>query len=196
MGQVTLVVFGSIWGVLEKFGDNSSFKNTFFRVFDVGGQKAQRRKWIHLFDNVNAVLFITSLSDYNETLAEESTMVCLFAPPNSTKFFRIEWSIRSTSSPRSAMSSGSLGRRWSSSWTKSTSSPRKSNTSRLLWLWRITEVVPVENSLWNQSILGKQEYKPSLDYIAKKYRQVNENPDRKIYIHETCATDTKQVEVI
>ncbi|EYC31552.1 hypothetical protein Y032_0004g2214 [Ancylostoma ceylanicum] len=43
-----------------------------FRVFDVGGQKAQRRKWIHIFDDVHAVLFITSLSEYNQVLAEDN----------------------------------------------------------------------------------------------------------------------------
>ncbi|EYC31554.1 hypothetical protein Y032_0004g2214 [Ancylostoma ceylanicum] len=46
-----------------------------FRVFDVGGQKAQRRKWIHIFDDVHAVLFITSLSEYNQVLAEDNKTV-------------------------------------------------------------------------------------------------------------------------
>ena len=42
---------------------------------------------------------------------------------------------------------------------------------------------------------GKQEYRPSLDYITKKFKQVNKNNQRTIYIHETCATDTKQIQV-
>lgn len=46
-----------------------------WRVFDVGGQRSERRKWIHCFDNVNAVIFVAALSDYNMNLLEDSNMV-------------------------------------------------------------------------------------------------------------------------
>uniref|UniRef100_A0A8R1IC75 Uncharacterized protein n=2 Tax=Caenorhabditis japonica TaxID=281687 RepID=A0A8R1IC75_CAEJA len=49
-------------------------KNFNFRIFDVGGQRAQRRKWLHVFDDVHAVLFITSLSEYDQVLREDSTV--------------------------------------------------------------------------------------------------------------------------
>ncbi len=29
-----------------------------FRLIDVGGQRSERRKWIHCFDNVDAILFL------------------------------------------------------------------------------------------------------------------------------------------
>uniref|UniRef100_A0A914XFK6 Uncharacterized protein n=1 Tax=Plectus sambesii TaxID=2011161 RepID=A0A914XFK6_9BILA len=35
-------------------------KNQCFRVFDVGGQRSERKKWIHCFDDVDAIIFITS----------------------------------------------------------------------------------------------------------------------------------------
>lgn len=35
-------------------------------MVDVGGQKGERRKWIHLFENVTSILFLTALSDYDE----------------------------------------------------------------------------------------------------------------------------------
>jgi len=44
-----------------------------FRVFDVGGQRAERRKWIHQFDNVSTVLFVMSLSEYDQNLYEDNT---------------------------------------------------------------------------------------------------------------------------
>lgn len=49
-----------------------SFKvrNVWFRVVDVGGQRTERRKWIHCFENVTSVIFITSLSEYDQLLLE------------------------------------------------------------------------------------------------------------------------------
>ena len=43
----------------------------FFRIVDVGGQRAERRKWIHCFDNVSAVLFCVNLAEYDLTLRED-----------------------------------------------------------------------------------------------------------------------------
>ena len=49
-----------------------------FRVIDVGGQRSERKKWIHCFDNVNAIIFISSLSEYDQTLREDNCTVCSF----------------------------------------------------------------------------------------------------------------------
>lgn len=44
-----------------------------FRLVDVGGQRAERRKWLHCFDEVTAVLFLVSTDGYNMTLEEDGT---------------------------------------------------------------------------------------------------------------------------
>jgi guanine nucleotide-binding protein G(o) subunit alpha len=41
-----------------------------FEVYDVGGQRSERRKWIDCFDSVTAVIFVAALSEYDQTLAE------------------------------------------------------------------------------------------------------------------------------
>ena len=43
-----------------------------FRVVDVGGQRSERRKWIHCFDSVTSVIFIAALSEYDQPLEEGS----------------------------------------------------------------------------------------------------------------------------
>ena len=42
-----------------------------FRVVDVGGQRSERRKWIHCFDDVRAILFVCALNGYDMTLFED-----------------------------------------------------------------------------------------------------------------------------
>ena len=44
-----------------------------FEVCDVGGQRAERRKWINCFTEVNAVIFVAALSEYDQKLAEAKT---------------------------------------------------------------------------------------------------------------------------
>lgn len=54
---------------------NNLFNYFIYRVIDVGGQKSKRKKWIHCFDNVSAILFVTSMSEYDQTLAEDKHVV-------------------------------------------------------------------------------------------------------------------------
>ncbi|KAL8189459.1 hypothetical protein R6Q57_029025 [Mikania cordata] len=42
-----------------------------YRLYDVGGQRNERRKWIHLFDGVTAVIFCAAISEYDQTLFED-----------------------------------------------------------------------------------------------------------------------------
>ncbi|CAG8472407.1 4337_t:CDS:10 [Funneliformis caledonium] len=42
-----------------------------YRMFDVGGQRSERKKWIHCFENVTAVLFIVAISGYDQCLVED-----------------------------------------------------------------------------------------------------------------------------
>lgn len=42
-------------------------------LYDVGGQRSERKKWIHCFDNVTAIIFCVALSEYDQTLLESPT---------------------------------------------------------------------------------------------------------------------------
>eukprot|EP00066_Takifugu_rubripes_P002647 XP_003964702.2 PREDICTED: guanine nucleotide-binding protein G(o) subunit alpha-like isoform X1 [Takifugu rubripes] len=43
-----------------------------FRLYDVGGQRSQRRKWLKCFEGIQAVWFVAALSSYDTTLMEAS----------------------------------------------------------------------------------------------------------------------------
>ncbi|KAF3646177.1 Guanine nucleotide-binding protein alpha-1 subunit [Capsicum annuum] len=51
-------------------GENKKSEEA-YRLFDVGGQRNERRKWIHLFEGVTAVIFCAAISEYDQTLFEE-----------------------------------------------------------------------------------------------------------------------------
>lgn len=42
-----------------------------YKLFDVGGQRSERRKWIHVFDSVHVVLFLAAISAYDYVLFED-----------------------------------------------------------------------------------------------------------------------------
>ncbi len=42
-----------------------------FKMFDVGGQRNERKKWIHCFENVTAVIFVAAISEYDQKLYED-----------------------------------------------------------------------------------------------------------------------------
>uniref|UniRef100_A0A7S2RAG9 Uncharacterized protein n=1 Tax=Rhizochromulina marina TaxID=1034831 RepID=A0A7S2RAG9_9STRA len=44
-----------------------------FHIYDVGGQKNERRKWIHCFEGVTAIIFVVGLSEYDQVLLEDPT---------------------------------------------------------------------------------------------------------------------------
>ena len=43
-----------------------------YRLVDVGGQRNERKKWIHCFEGVTAVIFFADTSAYNLNLLEDS----------------------------------------------------------------------------------------------------------------------------
>lgn len=51
----------------------SSFKigPSTVKVYDAGGQRSERRKWIHCFEGITAVIFVIAVSEYDQMLFED-----------------------------------------------------------------------------------------------------------------------------
>eukprot|EP01130_Rhizamoeba_saxonica_P012521 TRINITY_DN5281_c0_g1_i1.p1 TRINITY_DN5281_c0_g1~~TRINITY_DN5281_c0_g1_i1.p1 ORF type:complete len:355 (+),score=66.84 TRINITY_DN5281_c0_g1_i1:22-1086(+) len=48
--------------------------NKEFLLVDVGGQRTERKKWIHCFDEVNGILFMIGISEYDQYLYEDDSV--------------------------------------------------------------------------------------------------------------------------
>ncbi|XP_045782845.1 guanine nucleotide-binding protein G(f) subunit alpha [Maniola jurtina] len=44
-----------------------------FWMFDVGGQRGERKKWIQVFEGIHAIWFLVACSDFDQTLREDHT---------------------------------------------------------------------------------------------------------------------------
>jgi len=70
------------------------FDKMVFKVVDVGGQRSERRKWIHCFSCVTSVLFCASLVGYCQTLREQGNVsrmdeaIELFAEVSNSEYFQ------------------------------------------------------------------------------------------------------------
>lgn len=61
----------------ERKNDRDEAKTLFplCRIVDVGGQRSERKKWIHCFEGVTAVIFVSALNEYDLVLAEDDSVV-------------------------------------------------------------------------------------------------------------------------
>lgn len=65
-----------------------------FRVFDAGGQRSERKKWIHCFEGITAVLFVLAMSEYDQMLFEDELVnrmhesIMLFDTLVNSRWFR------------------------------------------------------------------------------------------------------------
>lgn len=111
---------------LTVIGLESNIKDR-IHMFDVGGQRSERKKWIHCFESVTSIIFCTALSEYDQVLLEERNQVRLSSfpcsiPPPQPFPDRTEWQSPSFSLIQSSTPDGFSGLPSFSSSTRSTSS--------------------------------------------------------------------------
>jgi len=139
-----------------------------FKVFDVGGQRNERKKWIHCFENVTAVLFIAALSEYDQVLFEDQNTNRMVEALN--LFDQI----------------------CNSRWFSNTSIILFLN-KRDLFAEKITKV-PLKKLFPEYS--GGSSYEEGVRFIQLQFEIRNKNSKKKVYTHLTCATDTDNVAAV
>ncbi|KAI8578839.1 hypothetical protein K450DRAFT_244779 [Umbelopsis ramanniana AG] len=139
-----------------------------YRMFDVGGQRSERKKWIHCFENVTAIIFLVAISEYDQVLIEDETVnrmqeaLTLFDSICNSRWF-----------------------------------VKTSIILFLNKIDRFAEKLPISPLAdYFPDYRGGENYDAACDYILNRFVSLNQSDDKQIYTHFTCATDTQQVKFV
>ncbi|KAF9050580.1 G protein alpha-subunit [Panaeolus papilionaceus] len=140
-----------------------------YKLFDVGGQRSERKKWIHCFENVTALVFLVSLSEYDQMLYEDESVNRM--QEALTLFDSI----------------------CNSRWFVKTSIILFLNKIDLF-----AEKLPRSPlEEYFPDYTGGNNYDAACDYLLHRFVSLNQSAATKqIYAHYTCATDTQQIKFV
>ncbi|OZJ06455.1 Guanine nucleotide-binding protein subunit alpha [Bifiguratus adelaidae] len=139
-----------------------------YRMFDVGGQRSERKKWIHCFENVTAIIFLVAISEYDQLLLEDETVnrmqeaLTLFDSICNSRWF-------TKTSIILFLNKVDLFR-------------EKLSTSPM--------------HLYFPDYDGGDNFDAASDYILNRFVSLNQSDVKQIYTHFTCATDTNQIKFV
>ncbi|XP_006899415.1 PREDICTED: guanine nucleotide-binding protein G(k) subunit alpha [Elephantulus edwardii] len=146
-----------------------TFKDLYFKMFDVGGQRSERKKWIHCFEGVTAIIFCVALSDYDLVLAEDEEMNRMH---ESMKLF-----------------DSICNNKWFTDTSIILFLNKKDLFEEKIRRSPLTICYP--------EYTGSNTYEEAAAYIQCQFEDLNRRKDTKeIYTHFTCATDTKNVQFV
>lgn len=143
-------------------------KELTFRMMDVGGQRSERKKWIHCFEGVQCLLFMAALSGYDQCLVED---------------------VNANQMHEALMLFESLV---NGDWFK--------NKPIILFLNKIDlfrekiKKSPI-SAHFPDYTGGDTDEEAAKNYFASRFRAINKNSNREIYINFTNATDTNLLKV-
>ncbi|KAI9717611.1 MAG: Glucoamylase 1 precursor (Glucan 1,4-alpha-glucosidase) (1,4-alpha-D-glucan glucohydrolase) [Candelaria pacifica] len=139
-----------------------------YRMFDVGGQRSERKKWIHCFENVTTILFLVAISEYDQLLFEDETVnrmqeaLTLFDSICNSRWF-----------------------------------VKTSIILFLNKIDRFKEKLPISPMKnYFPDYEGGSDYALACDYILNRFVSLNQHEQKQIYTHFTCATDTTQIRFV
>jgi len=148
-------------GIIEtKFEEDGSE----FSIVDVGGQRTERRKWLHCFEGVSAVIYLAALDEYDMKLEEDQNTNRMM---ESIKLF---------------------GEVTSSQWLRNTSVILFLNKDDL---FREKILKSPLEKLFPDYTHGP-DYKKALEFITEKYRAAFGSSEF-LYTRITCAIDTDNI---
>lgn len=143
-------------------------EKTHFRMVDVGGQRSERKKWMHCFQDVTAVIFCVAMSEYDLKLQEDDKTNRMH---ESLKLFK---------------------EICNSKWFGETSMILFLNKKDLF----AEKIQKVDLKMCFEEYNGGLNYKNASAFITEKFNAQNESTSKVIYTHITCATDTDNITVV
>jgi len=142
--------------------------NNKFKMFDVGGQRNERKKWIHCFENVTAVLFVAAISEYDQMLYEDENTNRMTEALN--LFEEI----------------------CNSRWFQDTNMILMLNKRDLF----AEKILRVPLRVCFPEYTGADTYDEGCEYVKNQFEGRNKHQSKVIYTHVTCATDTQNITVV
>jgi len=139
-----------------------------FRMVDVGGQRSERKKWIHCFQDVTAVIFCVAMSEYDLKLYEDETVG------------RTEESLKL------------FDEICNSKWFNSTSIILFLNKKDLF----ADKIKHTDLSVCFPDYKGGKDFDAAAKFLQSKFVNLNRNAAKQIYPHMTCGTDTNNVKIV
>jgi len=139
-----------------------------FRVIDVGGQRSERRKWIHCFEGVTAVIFCVAMSEYDEKLCEDTKVnrmheaLELFEEIVNNHYFRDSAMVLFLN--KKDLFADKIGK--------------------------------VDLKVCFPEYEGGADFDTAAGYIRDRFLEKSQDKDKLIFHHITCATDTENVRVV
>eukprot|EP01132_Coremiostelium_polycephalum_P005324 gene5324-6630_t len=144
-----------------------TFDKIRLKIVDVGGQRSQRRKWIHCFDCVTAVIFVAAMSDYDQVLREDESVnrtresLALFKEIVNCDYFK--------------------------------ETPIVLFLNKKDLFKEKLKRVPLQSCFTDYT--GPNKYKDAAMFIQAQYLAQGPSP-RTIYTHATCAVDTENIKFV
>ncbi|KAG0669600.1 guanine nucleotide-binding protein subunit alpha [Kluyveromyces marxianus] len=148
----------------------SSFKigPSTVKVYDAGGQRSERRKWIHCFEGITAVIFVIAVSEYDQMLFEDE------------RVNRMHESIM--------LLDTLLNSRWFAN------TPFILFLNKVDLFQEKVKRSPIRT--WFPNYPGRLgDSETGLKYFESLLLSLNRN-DKPMYVHRTCATDTQSMRFV
>ena len=144
-----------------------TYKEMLFRMYDVGGQRSHRKKWLYCFEEVNAIIFCTAISEYNLVLEEDE---------------RVNRMVESLNLFDRTCNNKLFAKKEFVLFLNKTDLFRKK-----------IEKIPLNTCFPDYN--GPNSYMEAISFIKTKFQKLNHRPlTKEIYIHCTCAIDTKNIQ--
>lgn len=140
-----------------------------FRMVDVGGQRSERRKWIHCFENVTSIMFLVALSEYDQVLVE------------SANENRMEES--------KALFRTIITYPWFQNSSIILFLNKKDLLEEKIMFSHLVEYFPEFDGPQGDAQAARE-------FILKMFVDLNPDSDKIIYSHFTCATDTENIRFV